>query len=277
MHSYWFWIGAFPVRSYSTIFAASFLLGLAVTLYFTKMHGSKHDSEHWWSLAPWCLIGGILGARFWQVFFFDWSFYAQNPGQIIQIWHGGLSIQGGITGAVLAAGIYFWRHKLSFWKFADLATPGILIGQSIGRDADFMNASAYGSPTHQGFGVIFPKDTLAYQQYGNQPLWPAVVWEGQVDIILFAVLLVLLQRKKPWPQGFAFVYYVVVYNICRFFLEMLRGDSPRFAFNWDAAQFTALAVVLIGLGLGVWIFVRYRSTPTVLSSRHVESDAITTE
>ncbi|EJY57091.1 prolipoprotein diacylglyceryl transferase [Alicyclobacillus hesperidum URH17-3-68] len=262
VHSYWFHIGAFPVRSYSTIFALAFLLGLGITLYLAKVRGNPGDSEHWWALAPLCLIGGVVGARFWQVFFFDFGYYASHPGQILQVWHGGLSIQGGIAGALAASIIYLWRKRQSFLHFADIATPGILLGQSIGRDADFMNGSAFGAPTHQGFGVLFPPGTLAYEQYGHQPLWPAVIWEGQVDIVLLALLFVILQRKKGWPLGFPFVYYLVVYNICRFFLEILRGDSPRGIFGWDAAQWTALATVLVGLLLGVWIFLKEkRKTP----------------
>lgn len=258
MHSYWFWIGDFPVRSYSTLFALAFLLGLGVTLYFAKIRGDAGDSDHWWNLGPICLLGGIIGARIWQVFFFDWSFYEKYPGQIIAIWNGGLSIQGGIVGGLICGVWYLWRRKKNIFHFADLATPGILIGQSIGRDADFMNGSAYGAPTHQGFGVVFPPGTLAHDEYGSHPLWPAVIWEGQADIILFALLLVLMQRKKGWPKGFYFVYYTVAYNIVRFLLEILRGDSPRFMFNWDAAQWTSLVEVILGILLGIWIFMRDR-------------------
>lgn len=85
VHSYWFHIGAFPVRSYSTVFALAFLLGLGITLYFAKLKGNPNDADHWWALAPYCLIGGIVGARFWQVFFFDFGYYASHPGQIIQV------------------------------------------------------------------------------------------------------------------------------------------------------------------------------------------------
>ncbi|SIS66151.1 prolipoprotein diacylglyceryl transferase [Alicyclobacillus vulcanalis] len=258
MHSYWFFIGSFPVRSYSTIFALAFLLGLGITLYLAKIRGNPGDADHWWGLAPWLLVGGIVGARFWQVFFFDWGYYSAHPGQIVQVWNGGLSIQGGIAGALVAAIWYLRRHRLSFLHFADIATPGILLGQSIGRDADFMNGSAFGAPTHQGFGEVYPPGTLAYETYGNQPLWPAVTWEGMVDVALFALLFVILQRKKGWPLGFPFAYYLVAYNVCRFFLEMLRGDSPRGVFGWDAAQWTALVSVAVGLALGIWVFLKER-------------------
>src|SRR5579875_1773385 len=202
VHQYWFWIGNFPIRAYSTLFALAFLLGLGVTLYIAKVEGKKHLAQHMWTLAPLLLIGGIIGARFWQVFFFDWQYYSQHPGEIIAVWHGGLSIQGGVTGAVIAGGWYIWKHKLDFWELADLVAPGLLLGQSVGRDANLMNGDAFGDPTHHNFGLLYPPSTLAYQTYGNQPLWPAEVWEGQADVILFALLLVLKQKK--WPKGWLF-------------------------------------------------------------------------
>ena len=252
MHQYWFWIGNYPVRAYSTIFAAAFLFGLGATVYFAKADGKKDYVPHIWSLAPILLISGLIGSRFWQVFFFDWQFYQKYPGQIIEIWHGGLSIQGGVTGALVAAIWYLWKHGIPFWKFADVFAPGLLLAQSIGRDANFMNGDAFGDPTHSNFGLLYPPGTLAYQTFGHQPLWPAEVWEGQGDIILFAILLLLKQRR--WPDGFLFLYYVVAYNLMRFLLEMLRGDSPRFLFNWDAAQWTSAPVVIVGIGVIVWIF-----------------------
>lgn len=202
------------------------------------------------------LIGGLIGSRFWQVFFFDWQFYKANPSEIIKIWHGGLSIQGGITGAVIVGAWYIWKHGLDFWSFADVMAPGILLAQSIGRDANFMNGDAFGDPTHQTFGLLYPASTLAHQTFGNQPLWPAEVWEGQADVILFGLLLIMKQRR--WPKGLLFMYYVVAYNIVRFLLEMLRGDSPRFLFHWDAAQWTSAPLVVVGLLISVYLFVRHR-------------------
>ncbi|MCL6444921.1 MAG: prolipoprotein diacylglyceryl transferase [Alicyclobacillus sp.] len=156
-------MGNFPVRAYSTIFALAFLLGLGVTLYFARTDDKREYVPHVWNLAPWLLIGGIIGARFWQVFFFDWPYYSQHPGEIIAVWHGGLSIQGGITGAFIVGYWYVWKNKLDFWSLADLCAPGILLGQSIGRDANLMNGDAFGSPTHLGYGLLYPSTILAHQ------------------------------------------------------------------------------------------------------------------
>ncbi|CAM3803481.1 prolipoprotein diacylglyceryl transferase [Alicyclobacillus pomorum] len=260
MHQYWFWIGNFPVRAYSTIFALAFLLGLGATLYFAKADGKRDLVAHLWNLAPMLLLGGIVGARFWQVFFFDWPYYAQHPGEIIAVWHGGLSIQGGVAGAFIVGAWYIYKHRLDFWSLADVVAPGLLLGQSIGRDANLMNGDAFGDPTHRGFGILYPPETLAYQTYGDQPLWPAEVWEGQADVVLFAILLILKQRR--WPKGFLFMYYVIAYNAVRFLLEMLRGDSPRYLFHWDAAQWTSAPLVVLGIGVLIFLFVRDGRKPT---------------
>jgi phosphatidylglycerol:prolipoprotein diacylglycerol transferase len=252
VHQYWFFIGNFPIRAYSTLFATAFLLGLGAALYFAKADGKREFVPHIWNLAPLLLIGGLIGSRFWQVFFFDWHYYAQHPGQIIAIWHGGLSIQGGVVGAFLVGAWYIRKYKLDFWSLADVMAPAILLGQSIGRDANLMNGDAFGDPTGHNYGLLYPVGTLAHATFGNKPLWPAEVWEGQADILLLGLLLVMKQRR--WPKGILFMYYLVGYNLVRFGLEMLRGDSPRFLFHWDAAQWTSAPLVIVGIIVVIYLF-----------------------
>lgn len=52
-----------------------------------------------------------------------------------------------------------------------------------------MNGDAFGHPTGQDFGLLYPDTTLAYHTYGAQPLWPAEVWECQGDLLIFVLLL----------------------------------------------------------------------------------------
>ncbi|MDR3271086.1 MAG: prolipoprotein diacylglyceryl transferase [Peptococcaceae bacterium] len=254
MHPYWFFIGNFPIRAYGTILVLAFILAVGVTLYFLKAEQKAQYIDPILDLAPWLLIGAVIGARFWQVFFFDWAYYSRNLGEIVAVWHGGLSIQGGVAGALIVAIIYIRQKKLPFWELADFAAPGLILGQGIGRDANLLNGDAFGGPTGGNFGIVYPSESIAASVYGTQPLWPAEIWEGQIDIILFAILLML--RLRRWPQGFIFLFYVMSYNSVRIFLEMLRGDSPRFLFNWTAAQWSSVCFVLIAAVLMVWIFIR---------------------
>lgn len=238
-----FTIGGFSLRSYGTIVALAILLGLGVAYFLTS---DKEYKEHLLSVPVYGIIGAIIGARFWQVFFYEWEYYLQNLAEVFMIWHGGLAIQGALVGAFLAGLIYTRVHRVNFWRLADIAAPGLILGQAIGRIACFLNGDAYGTPTGSNFGIVYPEGTPAYAAYGSQPLWPAEVWEGQWDMIVFAIILIL-SRWRKWPQGFLFLSYLILYSVGRFALDFLRGDGPHYLFNWTSGQWTSVATILVSL------------------------------
>lgn len=115
---------------------------------------------------------------------FDWEYYHNHLLEIPYVWQGGMSIQGGIIFACIAAYFYLKKNQIPVLPFADTVTPGIVLGQAVGRIANFMNGDAFGHPTGQDFGLLYPDTTLAYHTYGSQPLWPAEVWECQGDLLI---------------------------------------------------------------------------------------------
>lgn len=237
-----FYIGDYPVRSYGVVVALAIILAIGVAYYLVK--GTKYR-RHVLDMSIYVIIGAIIGARFWHVFFFQWGYYSQNLNQIFSIWNGGLAIQGGLVGGFIAGALYTWYHKLDFLEIADLLAPAIIFGQGVGRIACLLNGDAFGSPTGSNFGLVYPPGTIAYERYGSQPLWPAEVWEGQWDLIVFGLLLIL--KNRTWPKGFIFLAYNILYSFGRFMLEFLRGDSPRYLFEWTAAQWTSVTVIILSI------------------------------
>mgnify|MGYP001203682322 FL=1 len=237
-----FYIGDYPVRSYGVVVALAIILAIGVAYYLVK--GTKYR-RHVLDMSIYVIIGAIIGARFWHVFFFQWGYYSQNLNQIFSIWNGGLAIQGGLVGGFIAGALYTWYHKLDFFEIADLLAPAIIFGQGVGRIACLLNGDAFGSPTGSNFGLVYPQGTIAYERYGSQPLWPAEVWEGQWDLIVFGLLLIL--KNRTWPKGFIFLAYNILYSFGRFMLEFLRGDSPRYLFEWTAAQWTSVTVIILSI------------------------------
>lgn len=244
-----FHIGNYAVHSYGIIVVLAVLLGMGVGIYFAKQEGKY--SEHISNLTMYALVGAIIGARFWQVFFFEWSYYSHHLGEIIQIWQGGLSIQGGLVGGLLVAIWYTRKHKINFWELADILAPAIILAQGIGRIACLLNGDAFGSPTGSNYGLVYPPGTAAYSEYGSMPLFPAEVWEGQLDVVSFALLLIIKQRKLP--TGILFLIYNVLYNAERFGLEFLRGDSPR-TYGLTAAQWTGISVFVLCILFSIFLF-----------------------
>lgn len=246
-----FYIGDFPVRSYGLIVALAILLAIGVAHYLAK---ETKYRKHVMEISLYVIFGAILGARFWHVFFFQWGYYSQHLNEIFTIWNGGLSIQGGLIGGFLVGVIYTWHHKINFWEFADVMAPAIIFGQALGRIACLLNGDAFGSPTGSNFGLVYPEGTIAYDTYGSEPLWPAEVWEGQWDFIVFGLLLIL--KNRVWPAGSIFLTYNILYSFGRFMLEFLRGDSPRYVFDWTAAQWTSMTVIVLSLLVMLVLFIK---------------------
>lgn len=242
MHQILFEILGFPIRAYGTVIALAILLSLGVGIYFAR--GTKYQ-RHVTDMIVYVIIGALIGARFWHVFFFQWDYYQDHLGQLLSVWNGGLAIQGGLVGGFIAGAFYTWRHKLNFWEFADILAPAIILGQGIGRIACLLNGGAFGAPTGSDFGVVYPEGTIAYATYGSQPLWPATIWEGQWDLLVMGLLIIL--KNKRWPTGFIFLAYNILYSIGRFFLGFLRGDSEAYLFGLKGGQLTSVVIIIVAL------------------------------
>jgi phosphatidylglycerol:prolipoprotein diacylglycerol transferase len=248
MYQYLFFIGDFPIRAYGLILSLSIILATGTAYFLAKQDGRWHD--HIPDMGIYCGLAGIVGARLWDVFFFDWEYYSHHLLEIPFVWQGGMAIQGGVLLGAVVGYIYTKRHNIDTWAFADIIAPAIILGQAIGRSANLMNGDAFGNPTGGSFGILYPATTLAYQVYGNQPLWPAEIWEGQLDVIIFAILLIF--RTTSHAKGQVFILYAVLYSLARFFLEFLRGDYGTLLWGLKSAQLTSLLVIIVGLALFVW-------------------------
>ncbi|MHB9144967.1 MAG: prolipoprotein diacylglyceryl transferase [Symbiobacteriia bacterium] len=207
-----------------------------------------------WDFGLTAMISGVVGARVWEVVF-TWDYYGRHLLEIPQLWHGGLSIQGSIVAGLIAAIWFTRKHHIAIWDFLDTLTPGVLVGQAIGRlGACFLNGDAYGKPTGSWFGVIYQPGTMAYQAFGAQRLWPAEVFEGIWDLVVMTFALYLLLRKKQPKQGSVVLWYLILYSLGRFSLEFLRADSLGFfGTGLKSAQVTSLLIAAVA---AVVLFVR---------------------
>ncbi len=263
MHQYLFFVGDFPIRAYGLILSLSIILATGVAYFLAKQDGRWHN--HIVDIGIYSGIAGVVGARLWDVFFFDWAYYSHHLSEIFYVWQGGMAIQGGIVFGVGAGIIYARRHKIDILALADIVAPAIILGQAIGRCANLLNGDAFGAPTGSNFGIIYPETTLAYHTYGAQPLWPAEVWEGQIDFVIFALLLIF--RAFPHAKGQAFSLYIMLYSLARFGLEFLRGDyaTPVFL-SFTSAQTTSLVAFILALIFFIYCQITYsRQKKTVKS------------
>ena len=261
MYQYLFFIGDFPIRAYGLVISLSIILATGVAYFLAKADGRGYE-KYIVDLGIYCGAAGLLGARLWDVFFFDWGYYRYHLTELLNVWQGGMAIQGGIFLGVLTGIIYAQQHKLDTIHFLDVITPALILGQALGRCANLLNGDAFGAPTGMPFGLVYPSTTLAHQTYGDQPLWPAEVWEGQLDMVIFAILLLY-----PHAKGQTFALYVMLYSAARFGLEYLRGDYTALVLGlFHSAQMTS--VIAFTLALAAYILLpfywRHRTAPSNL-------------
>ena len=146
MHQYLFFIGDFPIRAYGLVLSLSIILATGVGYFLAKVDGQGAE-KHVVDLGIYCGVAGLIGARLWDVFFFDWGYYHNHLTEIMNVWQGGMAIQGGVVLGVLTGVWYCRRHHLDVVHLMDVFAPAIILGQALGRCANLLNGDAFGAPT----------------------------------------------------------------------------------------------------------------------------------
>ena len=132
-----------------------FMLAAISASFFVLLKIAKHFSitrEQVWDMTLWLVLGGIVGARVYEVLFVDPAYYFSYPSAIIKIWNGGLAIHGAWLGGLVVVWFYAKKYKLNFLKILDALSLVLPLGQTIGRWGNYFNQELYGLPTRKTLG-----------------------------------------------------------------------------------------------------------------------------
>lgn len=238
----------FEVYWYGFLIAIGILL--AMVYGFKRMKSVGIDPDRATDAVIGGLVGAILGARVYYILFnSDISF-----SDFFDFRNGGLAIYGGIIGAILVGGIIAKLRKLRLWALLDVAAPGFLIGQAIGRWGNFFNQEAFGTNTDLPWGMmsastmsfIAEKDNIGGTASVYAPVHPCFLYESLWCILGFVLLHLYMKHRKF--DGEVFLMYIGWYGLGRFFIEGLRTDSLYLA-NIRVSQLVAGACVLASVVL----------------------------
>ncbi len=263
-----FHLGPLTIRWYGLLIASAVLIGVTLSQYLAQQRQVNPDLIG--DLAIWLVVGAIPAARLYYVLF-QWPQYAQNPGDIIAIWKGGIAIHGAMLGGTLAALIFARLQKISFWQLADLVAPSVILGQAIGRWGNFFNSEAFGDPTNLPWKLYIPPENrfhLPLEMRQFDYFHPTFLYESLWNLMVFALLLSLFFRKfpgkTPLKAGTLFLVYLAAYSLGRFWIEGLRTDSLMFGPLKMAQMVSLIGIILGSLGL-IWLYKFNRPLPDVVS------------
>ena len=228
--------GKLEVRWYGLIITLGIMAAVAYVIFRGKR--SEHViSDDIIDIALLTVILGIIGARAYYVLTTLDQY--KTFGEAIAIWNGGLGIYGGIIGGCLGIVIMCLIKKISWRKLFDMAAPGVMIAQAMGRWGNFFNGEAYGYAIGDttrffffnkelvltsGEGTIFHTFRMGLEEYGKTTYYhPTFFYESVWNILGFALANVIYKHKRF--HGQIALFYFTWYGFGRMFIEGFRTDS----------------------------------------------------
>ncbi|WP_436638460.1 prolipoprotein diacylglyceryl transferase [Microbaculum sp. FT89] len=256
-------LGPFAIRWY----ALSYIAGILFAWWY--MLRQVANARLWGGVSPlekrdvddlilWTTLGVVLGGRLGYVLFYNPTYFAANPAEILQIWTGGMSFHGGFLGVVLAVLLFAWWRGRPVSAMADISAAAAPIGLMLGRIANFINGELWGRPADVPWAMVFP---LA----GPEPRHPSQLYQALMEgLILFLVLRLLTHRyeslNRPWLTTGTFL---IGYGIARIVGEQFRMPDAHIGFLWGGltmGMLLSLPMVLIGLAVVAFALKRPKRT-----------------
>lgn len=258
MHPILFELGGWPVYSYGLLLAAAYLLGLQMAVVRARRRGL--DGTKIMDLGIYLIIAALVGAKLMLVAV-DFEYFRARPGELLSLVRAGGVFYGGLLAALAVALWLVRRYRLNMWTTADLMAPGIALGHVVGRLGCLLAGCCYGRPTDLPWGVVFT-DPAAAANVGTPlglPLHPTQLYDAGAELLIMLFLLATERRGRPFP-GRTFWWYMLLYGVSRFIVEIYRGDDRGMMMGLSTSQVVSIVVVPVALVMLWTLARRVRST-----------------
>jgi phosphatidylglycerol:prolipoprotein diacylglycerol transferase len=268
-------IGPLAVSPHGIGIALGYLAGSWWMIREGKKRGLSED--HIGTILLWALIGAIFGARFFYVVGHFSEF--ESFTEMLAIWRGGISLVGGIAGAIIFAYPLMRRYGYRFLQVMDSAAIGLAFGIIIGRIGDLIIGDHLGKPTDFLLGFAYRGGRLPgpWVQTPGTGEWVArlpggltetfsregatltnqagdvlargagvhqtALYDFFIAIGLFAFLWWL--NTKPRREGVLIMAFAIWYGIGRVITDFLRVDKTYFGLT--GSQLASIAAILVSV------------------------------
>jgi phosphatidylglycerol---prolipoprotein diacylglyceryl transferase len=246
----------------------------------------------------WALIGTIIGARLFYVI----AHFSEFSGilDMLEIWKGGISLLGGIAGAILINLPRIRKVGYGFFRIMDPTVVCLALGIAIGRVGDLIIGDHLGKPTSWLLAWTYHGGQLAPPWVCQQGTCSATLQGGAIetidragaklidvgghvvaqgvgvhqtalyDMLLAWVLFAVLWRmqKRERRLGVLTLTFGLWYGCMRLLEDSLRIDK-RFG-PFTGSQWTSLVVVVIcATTLTAWALRKHRPAGNTPPRHHV--------
>ena len=251
-----FHIGPLLVHTYG--------IGLAVTFWFAYRYFERRLRQRGYPTAwvtgmfLWVVVSAVVGARVLHVVS-NWSYYSADPGQIVDIWHGGLSSFGGLLFGV-PTGMLLARRRcpeLRLLVALDVVAPVLMAAWGLGRllGPQLMVAGG-GAPTTAWYGMYYAGET------GKRVPVPLI--QSVDSFVIFGLLLLVERYVSRRPNGLVLSAAMGLWGLSRFFEEHFwLGTAAQVGSTQSESgvgpvlvQAAGLALFAAGAATALWLWRR---------------------
>lgn len=228
-----FHLGPIEIRYYGILFALAFLIGYFILRKLAKEKNISEDLID--SYFIYLLIFMVIGARLFEIIFYEPLYYLVNPIKAFYLWQGGLASHGAIIAAIIVTYFFTKKHKMRFYDLADLVVIPCALGAVFVRIGNFINGELVGKITNLQIGIKFD----SYEGLRH----PVQLYEAFTNLIIFAALDNL--RKLKLKPGTLFWLFILIYSILRFIIDFLK-DIAVFA-GLTIAQWASMVLIILSV------------------------------
>jgi phosphatidylglycerol:prolipoprotein diacylglycerol transferase len=221
--------------------------------------GAPMARRHADDMVFYATLGIILGGRLGYVLFYRPEFYLANPGEILQLWDGGMSFHGGVIGVSLGILYLARKNGLSWLRIHDYVACCVPFGLFFGRLANFVNGELWGRATDVPWAMVFPTG-------GEVPRHPSQLYEAGLEgILLFLILWFLFWKTDGrYHPGKLVGTFILGYGVSRFLVEFVRQpDVGLENLSWGLTMGQTLTLPMIFGGLYLIATARRRADPAI--------------
>ncbi len=251
-------LGPLEIRWYGIGYVVAIIAGTWLAIRLARQRGERTDIIIDGLIIV--AIAALIGGRAYHVID-QWAYYRDHLAQIVLPPYSGLGIYGGLFTGFLAV-VWLTRHyHVSFWRWADIIAPCILIAQAVGRWGNFMNQELYGPPTNLPWGIAIQcqyrvGEYLCPAQGGATPVdahfIPLFFYESMMSLLGVGVMVYLWRRFTAHHRlliaGDVGLLYFVWYGVERSILETFRSGYNWTFFGLATAQLVGLSVAAVAIG-----------------------------
>ena len=224
-------IWVFSIRYYGIIYA----LGFIITFFYLN-HQRKNlefSKDQIYDLMLYLILGVILGARIFEVIFWQPSYYFNNPSQILAVWNGGLSFHGGLIGALISCYLFSKKNKINLLRLADFLIIPATLAVALGRLGNLFNSEIYGTISNLPWCFNFMNVEGCRHPYQ--------IYSFLTHFLSFFTLL----KIKNYKEGFLFWFGLFLFGITRFITDFWREEILYYGLN--LGQYFSIPLILISL------------------------------